>query len=331
MNGTHKRSGLARWWSGLWNSPMPSIGCEISPSGVSLARWSGHSGALESAAWKAIAQGALEASPLRENVRQPEELDRSFSEAVSALGIATRRNGSKLEDAVLVLPDQVARLFVLDFDRFPEKLSEGLPLVKWRLKKSLPFDVESAAISYFVQRPGAQVQVVAAASPLSVVRQYESVAEKFGLRPRWVTLSTLAALNVVDSPTNGDAANGVLVLKYSPPGFTTAILQGGALCLFRTVGLSESDGALNSADVLASVYPSLAYFQDNFQQNVTQAYVCGLGENRAAIESALEQELHLNVKPLVSSTDAFGAAAGTQQAERHFAALLGISQEQQNG
>jgi hypothetical protein len=33
----------------------------------------------------------------------------------------------------------------------------------------------------------------------------------------------------------------------------------------------------------------------------------------------------------VSSTDAFGAAAGTQHAERHFAALLGISQEQQNG
>ena len=347
-NGRHKSSVLGRWWGGLWRTPLPNVGCEISQDGISIARWSRRSGSLDTAAWKPIPAGAIEASPLRENIHQPEEVQRAFGDALSALGIpppaASRAASSrKMTEAVLVIPDQAARLFVLNFEKFPDKTSEGLPLVKWRLKKSLPFDLESAAISFFVQRSGADLQVVAVASPQWIVRQYEAVAQQFGLRPRWVILSSLASLGLAggfagdeaDSPRpagDSDGAAGVLMAKYSPPWFTTAILQGGALRLFRTVALpAGEDGLVSPADVLGSVYPSIAYFQDNFQGSVALAYLCGLGENSVPIAAALEQELHLRARPLFADLDSIVASVDPQRAERHFAALLGIVREQQIG
>ena len=124
-------------------------------------------------------------------------------------------------------------------------------------------------------------------------------------------------------------------MKYSPPWFTTAILQGGMLRLFRTVGLSAGeDGLLSPADVLGSVYPSIAYFQDNFQGSVARAYLCGLGRNTVAMEAALERELSLQTSPLVPEIAAAASRSALggdpYRAERHFAALLGLVREQQN-
>jgi len=349
MNG--KRSGI-HWWGRLWNSPLPKLGCEISDTGISIARWSRNSAELDTAAWSAIPAGAVEASPLRENIHQPEEVRKAFAEALDSLGMAPAPDSSRRgTDAVLVLPDQAARLFVLDFDTFPQRKSEGLPLVKWRLKKSVPFDIESAAISHWLQRSGAELQVVAVATPQWIIRQYEAIAEHFGLRPRCVTLSTLAALGLATSTqesllfagragepaSNTMGGNGrpnlkpggpaaVLVAKFSPPWFTTAILQGAMLRLFRTVGLSAGeDGLISPDEALAAIYPSVAYFQDNFAGLLARGYLCGLGENSSAIAALLESELNLQAGSLME--DIQDLAVNRHGAEEHFAALLGIARE----
>ena len=55
----------------------------------------------------------------------------------------------------LILPDYCARVAVLDFDTFPSDPAEQLALVRFRIKKSVPFDVDSAIVSYVEQpRPG---------------------------------------------------------------------------------------------------------------------------------------------------------------------------------
>ncbi|MCH7979728.1 MAG: hypothetical protein IH935_12230, partial [Acidobacteria bacterium] len=192
-----------------------------------------------------------------------------------------------------------------------------------------------------------ELQVVAVPTPQAVLQQYETLAESFGFRPRWVTLSTLASLelaetaNLKDAPggaapaapaegSNGKTPGlpGVLVAKYSPPGFTTAILQGRHLRLFRTVKVdANGEGLLSPADVLEVLHPSVVYFQDNFEGPLQQAYLCGLGENSAAIAEALEGEMHLKTAPLVQEQHG-GADADRSRWERHFAALLGVAREQ---
>src|ERR1044072_7912060 len=51
----------------------------------------------------------------------------------------------------LIIPDYCTRISVLDFDDFPKDAKEQLALVRFRMKKAVPYDVESAAVSYWAQ------------------------------------------------------------------------------------------------------------------------------------------------------------------------------------
>ena len=124
----------------------------------------------------------------------------------------------------------------------------------------------------------------------------------------------------------------MLTAKYSPPWLTISILQEGHLRLFRTVGLAPTEeGSLSPTQVLEALYPSLAYFQDNFEGLLEKAYLCGLGENSAQIAESLAQELNLPAEPLVSGNDSrLPSGLDPYLAERHFAAILGIVRGEQH-
>ena len=47
-----------------------------------------------------------------------------------------------------MVPDSTVRVLLLDFDSLPSKAAEALPVVRFRLKKLLPFDADDAAVSY---------------------------------------------------------------------------------------------------------------------------------------------------------------------------------------
>ncbi len=46
-------------------------------------------------------------------------------------------------------PTLTVRVSVLDFDSFPDAADEQISLVRFRVKKTIPFDVESASVSYY--------------------------------------------------------------------------------------------------------------------------------------------------------------------------------------
>jgi len=333
-NGTKARPGILRR---LWNSPWPVLGCEISTAGVSAARWSWNTGAFEAAAWKPIPAGAIEASPLRENIRESEPVREALGSALAAIGISSGADSARHPaDAVLVIPDQAARLFVFSLDTLPKRASDALSLVQFRLKKSVPFDIESAAVSYQAERRGEQWEVTAVAAPQPVVGQYEALLESFGLRPRCVVLSTVATLGLVPqahqalaaSPSASAGLPGVLVAKYSPPWFTTAILQGGQVRLFRTVGLPAGPDGLLAADaVLEALYPSMVFFQDNFSGKLERAWLSGLGDTCPLVAELLGQELPVSSVPLPANGTLGSAVPDPLRQELYFSALLGVVEE----
>ena len=73
---------------------------------------------------------------------------------------------------------------MLDFDEFPSDRKEQLSLVRFRVRKSIPFDVESAAVSYWPQPAGGKKQdVVVVIAPLEIVSRYEAPFRAAGLAP----------------------------------------------------------------------------------------------------------------------------------------------------
>ena len=57
-------------------------------------------------------------------------------------------------------------------------------MLRWKLKKSVPFEADETVISYMRQAPREDgVDVVTALARLRIVREYEALAEGAGLYP----------------------------------------------------------------------------------------------------------------------------------------------------
>ena len=150
--------------------------------------------------------------------------------------VADKTNGRGRE-VTLIVPDAAVRVLLLDFDSLPSKLAEALPVVRFRLKKMLPFEAEDAAISYQIMSTGKNlVRVVAVAMPREVLAEYEAAVREAGFEPGGVMPSTLAALAGLDL---SEAA--MLVVNAGPKGVTTAIVQGGVLLLHRSVDMTTEE------------------------------------------------------------------------------------------
>src|SRR6516165_4210517 len=127
----------------LVQEPPPAMAFEISEAGISAARI----GSKTELDFRPLKPGVLSVSPLKENIIDPDEFSAAVRALVSAAGSRKRR------DVALILPDYATRIAVLDFDEFPSDPKEQLSLVRFRLKRSVPFDVEAAVVGYWAQ-PG---------------------------------------------------------------------------------------------------------------------------------------------------------------------------------
>src|SRR5208283_2101060 len=84
-------------------------------------------------------------------------------------------------EVTLIVPDASVRVLLLDFDELPAKPVEALPVVRFRLKKLLPFDADDAAVSYQVMATAkGSLQVLAVAMPRQLLADYESVVREAG-------------------------------------------------------------------------------------------------------------------------------------------------------
>jgi type IV pilus assembly protein PilM len=213
----------------------PRLACEVRAEGVVAARAEDASAVLD-----AVARVALGDSVMIPHVRVADADGNGGGVAVigrpalvSAVRAALDQVSLRGHDVTLVVPDAAARVLLLDFDELPAKAAEALPVVRFRLKKLLPFDADDAAVSYQVMSSSkGVVQVMAVAMPREVLAEYESVVREAGFEPGAVLPSTLAALAGLS-----DGEQPTLVVNASREGVTTAIVKGGLLLLHRTVDL----------------------------------------------------------------------------------------------
>src|SRR5450755_2886503 len=171
----------------LLQEAPPAMAFEISAAGISAARI----GSRAELDFLPLKPGTLSVSPLKENVIDAGE----FGAAVRSL--AGSQSARKRRDVALILPDFSARISVLDFDSFPKEEKEQASLIRFRLKRSVPFDVETAAMSYWAQNgEKGKTDVVVVMAPLEIVSRYESPFRTAGMNPGMVTTSCLAALEL---------------------------------------------------------------------------------------------------------------------------------------
>jgi type IV pilus assembly protein PilM len=267
--------------------PRPALVCEIAETHVAFAR-DGQFAA------DALPAGLVLPSAVEPNLPDPAALG-------ARLEPLLQRLGSRGPEVALLLPDQVIRVFLLHFDSFPRRADEAIPLLRWRLKKSVPFDVEDTVVSYMPQplmpSHAAGVSVLAAVARQRVVRQYEEVVEGLGLRPGVAMSSSLATLPLVDPE------RPALLARLCGTTLVTLVARGEALCVYRCTE-SAPAASLATTALLEELYPAVAFFQDNWRENISEVRLSGLGSRFEEFRHAVEVEIGGRVQPLLS-----GAAA----------------------
>ncbi len=194
---------------------------------------------------------------------------------------------------IALLPDAAVRVVLLDFETLPSSRQEAEGVVRFRLKKSLPFDVEKAKVSYHSHPANNAVRVVAAVALTNVIEEYESVFLQAGYSPGVVLPSMLAALGMAT------ANRPSLVLKVDTRTTSIAILDQEQVLLFRT--LENTSGVAITGDRLAEeVYPSVVFFQDTYHLNIDRIFVAGLPD-LAAAAPALRAQTGAEVQELAGS------------------------------
>ena len=240
----------------------PRLACEITLDGVIAARASDKTPRLEIFTSRRLNPGVIAPGLNGPNVLDAEALRTALSSALGAVA-------GKSRDVIVVLPDVAIRMMLLDFEALPAKADEIEPVIRFRLKKSLPFDVEQAMLSYEVIRSNGIVRAVAAVSPREVIEEYEKAFRDAGYEPGVILPSSLAALGLVDGerPT--------LVLKVDPMNITITVVERQELRLVRT--LENPHGSnVSAAELSEAVLPSIVFFEDTFAAQIEQIYVGGI-------------------------------------------------------
>ena len=298
----------------LWleAQPHPPVAIEFAADRISGARFS-RTGSLDELAVEALPAGAIVPSAVETNLA-------NLTAVRAAMDAIRERLRVREEDAALLLPDPVVRVFVQHFDQFPRSAKEAIPMLRWKLKKSVPFEAEETLISYMRQAPReGGVDVVTALGRLRIVREYEGLAEQAGFHPGVVLSSSLAAVSLLED------RRPALLARISGTSLTTAIVREGVLCGYRCTDLPAHVGQLTPQMLLEEIYPVAAYYQDTWQEGIQSVRVAGLGSRLPEFVPPLEKEFHCEVHSLLHTAISEGRVSNDARplAERELEGLVG--------
>jgi type IV pilus assembly protein PilM len=276
---------VARWLDAM---PYAPVAIEVAPDRVAAARWN-RAGSLDAYAVEALPVGALVPSAVEANI-----VNSALVKA--AVANVCGRLRCRDEDVAMILPDTVIRVFVQHFEEFPRSAEEAVPMLRWKLKKSVPFEPDETLISYMRQAPRESgVDVVTALARLRIIREYESLVEGTGLYPGIVLSSSLSAISLLEDekPT--------LLARVSGSTLTTAIVRGGVLCGYRCTELPAQGANLAPQMLLEEIFPVAAYYQDTWKETIRSVRVAGLGARLPEFLPPIELEFHCDARSLVHS------------------------------
>jgi type IV pilus assembly protein PilM len=254
---------LSRSKSAAQNAGRPPAAIELTSEGVLAASLPGkHETPVY--AYEPLRPGILIPGISELNMTSPEAVSLAIRNVLASVAPRSRF-------ITVVIPDTAVRVFVLDFDSIPARSSEAIPVLRFRLRKMVPFDVEHAGLSYqILSESKTEARVLVAILPSNILEEYETAVRAAGYEPGSVMPSALAALATLDS------SEPMLTACLSKVAITTSITRGDDLLLYRTIDLPE-DPQQRLLEVQRSVAVAAAYYEDKVSVLPKELYFAGNG------------------------------------------------------
>lgn len=229
-----------------------SVAVEIAKHRVSAASIVSRDGGLTVAAHavEALPDGAVASALNAPNIVNVSVVADALRRAFDRMGVRPRR-------VALAIPDSVAKVSILRFERVPDRAQDLEELVRWQVRKAAPFRLEDAQVTFV---PGAHApdggrEFVVLMARRDIIQEYEAVCTAAGAQAGVVDLSTFNVINAVLAGPNQPADDWLLV-HVTPDDATLAILRGADLVFFRN-RTADVEGSLTDL-----VHQTAMYYED---------------------------------------------------------------------
>lgn len=278
----------------IHDGATPATAVEIAANRVSAATVDarGDRPVVSAYAIEPLPDGALVPSLTTINTQNHTQVATAIARALDKVG-RPRRIG-------LLIPDQVARVSLVRFEKVPARAQDLEQLIRWQVKKAAPFPIEEAQISYMpgITAPDGQDFVVSVARR-AVVEEYEALVAEHGAHAGIVDLSSFNVVNAVvagaNSPGAGLWSGDWLLVDVAADSASILIVRGSHVIFFRN-RTADADGSL--ADL---VHQSAMYYEDRLQgAGFARVFLAGGGGSVDAeqVRRSLEERLTTKVEPV---------------------------------
>jgi type IV pilus assembly protein PilM len=275
------------------SAALPTVAIEIAGHRVSaatiIARETGLS--ISAHAVETLPFGYVKPSLNAANIPDPRAVGEALRRALDRIGARPKR-------VALAIPDSVAKVSLLKFEKIPTRAEDLDELVRWQVRKAAPFRIEEAQLSYVpgMRNSDGSTEFVVVMARRDIVQEYEQVCSAVGAQAGIVDLATF---NVINAVLGGPAppSQDWLLVHVTQEDATMAILRGSNLVFFRN-RTAEGEGSL--ADM---VHQTAMYYEDRLSgAGFSRVLLAGIGATAARgaadaeyLRRALEQRLATRV------------------------------------
>jgi len=240
-----------------------ALGLELASDGLRFALVSsGKTPRLDAALLSPLPAGTLQFSRREANVTNP----RVFVDQVRE---AYLRLLTKDKSVSVSLPDATGRVVLLDLEARFKNRDEGLDIIRWKLKKSLPFDISQVHLDYqtLAEKENGAISLLVSLISRGVVTQYEELLLAAGLEAKCLDFTSFNLYRLF-APRLEISENGAFVTFYGGA-MTVLIFYGGVLSFYRT---KETVG--DSQNLYREVNSSFLVYQDRHPGQAVSEVFC---------------------------------------------------------
>ena len=289
-----------RMRSGFFASPPPSVAVEIARDRVAAVTVTDSSGGAVVAAHgvEPLGIGIVEPTLNAANIHDQATLVRAIKAALEKAGARARR-------LALVVPDTTAKVSLVRFEKVPPKPQDLDQLIRWQVRKTVPFKIEDAQVSWVqgMSLPGGGREFLVTAARRDIIESYEQACDAAGAQAGIVDLATF---NVINSALAGSGETGGdwLLVHVAFDYVTLAVVRGHDLIFFRNRSTGE-EGELTDL-----VHQTAMYHEDRLGGGgFSRVVFAGAWVHGPDAAERLRRAIEERVGVRVESVDFRGAAA----------------------
>ncbi len=245
----------------LVSPQYPDVGIEFSSDCIRLAISGTQKGkpVLIHLDQEPLPAGALDVNPFKPNIQ-------SIEAVANALKLLWNRSKVKPSRICLLLQDRAALTFHVTLEHPAKSPADCLELIRFKLKKSVPFRIEDSQLTYFT---ASGTQDYSAAAHWTVVlnqqvlHQYEQfVQSTIGAECGLVDLATFNFMNLAHGAIRdgGLSDQDVFYVNLGRDSISVAISQKQDLMFFRSRALDSTSDRWQQA--LEEIHPAMLYYVD---------------------------------------------------------------------